>query len=162
MHSDDLALFADLDPVTSAVRDLGRVSRQLTGELARSLGMGANDMEALGVLVRHDGLGAADLAERLGIRSASATGLIDRLEQAGHVERRRDTADRRRITVVPTPTARQATSETWGPVIQSIDAVSAALSEEDRATVAEFLTEVSKAIGAHLRTPASPQEPPVS
>jgi DNA-binding MarR family transcriptional regulator len=37
------------------------------------------------------------LSERLELSSAATTGLVDRLERAGHVERVRDPADRRRI-----------------------------------------------------------------
>jgi DNA-binding MarR family transcriptional regulator len=160
MHSDEVSPFADLDPVTLAVRDIGGASKQLTGDVARSLGMGVNDMEALGELVQHGPLGAADLAERLGIRSASATGLIDRLEQSGHVERRRDEVDRRRVTIVPTPAALRTTLQAWGPVVRAINAVTTGLSEEDHAVVAEFLSDVREAIEAHRHTRANAQEPP--
>ena len=46
-------------------------------------------------LFRHDGLTQRDLAERLEIGAVTESGLIDRLEAQGWVERRDDPADRR-------------------------------------------------------------------
>ena len=50
---------------------------------------------ALANLYRHDGLTQRDLAERLEIGAVTVSGLIDRLEAQGWVERRNDPADRR-------------------------------------------------------------------
>ena len=46
-------------------------------------------------LYRHDGLTQRDLAERLEVGAVTVSGLIDRLEAQGWVERRDDPADRR-------------------------------------------------------------------
>jgi DNA-binding MarR family transcriptional regulator len=43
------------------------------------------------------------LAEALDVSVASITGIVDRMERRGLVERRRDTADRRVVLVQPTP-----------------------------------------------------------
>lgn len=46
-----------------------------------------------------------DLAERLGIRHHSAVELVDRLAEAGLLDRRPDPADRRKVRLVPTEAA---------------------------------------------------------
>lgn len=143
--------FADLDPATVAVRDLIGVSRLLVARVAEHMGMGVNDMSAIGELLQHGPMGAAALAGRLGITSASATVLVDRLERAGHVVRERDTQDRRRVTVTLTPAARRATAEAWEGQITAFDAVARRLSPADRAVVVGFLgaiTEVATPSGA--------------
>jgi DNA-binding MarR family transcriptional regulator len=47
------------------------------------------------------------LAEAMDISDASATGIVDRMEKRGLVERRRDAADRRVVLVCPTEQGRQ-------------------------------------------------------
>ena len=49
-----------------------------------------------------------DLAARLGIRHHSAVGLVDRLASAGHLARREDPSDRRRILLSLTAAGEQA------------------------------------------------------
>ncbi len=42
---------------------------------------------------------AGDLARATGLTTASITGVLDRLEEAGYVRRERDSKDRRRVVV---------------------------------------------------------------
>jgi DNA-binding MarR family transcriptional regulator len=51
------------------------------------------------------------LGERLELSSAATTGLVDRLERAGHVERVRDPADRRRIRLRATGRSERLAAE---------------------------------------------------
>ncbi len=48
-------------------------------------------------------LTVGELGERLRLDSGTLTPLLKRLESAGHVERRRDSNDERRVLVEPTP-----------------------------------------------------------
>ncbi|MFI5841737.1 MarR family winged helix-turn-helix transcriptional regulator [Catenuloplanes sp. NPDC051500] len=141
--TDDERLYGTLDPTTLAVRDLIGASRQLVGRMAHVMGMNPNDMSAIDALTRNGPMGVAELADRLGIRSASATVMVDRLERAGHVARTRDGTDRRRVTVTETETARQVTQQVWGPVITAIDQACRDLPEPDRETVRRFLTHLT-------------------
>ena len=59
-------------------------------------------LHVLNVLEGEGPLSMSRLAEALDVSVASATGIIDRLEQRGLVERRRDSTDRRVILVHPT------------------------------------------------------------
>ena len=134
-----------LDPATLAVRDLIGASRELVGRMAQVIGMNANDMAAIGVLTQFGPMGVTQLAYRLGIRSASATLLVDRLERAGHVERVRHTTDRRRVVVTDTAAARAVTLEAWLPVVREIDEVCRTLTEGERTFVLDFLHRVTAA-----------------
>jgi DNA-binding MarR family transcriptional regulator len=136
---DERVDFADLDPATAAVRDLVAESRELVGRMAQVMDMNANDMSALGALTQNGPMGVVELADHLGIRSASATAMVDRLEHAGHVERLRDTVDRRRVTVTATPSAQQAAYLAWGPLIGEMDEIARSLSTEERDIVCRFL-----------------------
>lgn len=146
MTDDPGAEIGGLDELTLAVRDLIGASRELTGRMAGVMGMNATDMAAIGELVQHGPLGAGELAERLGIRSASATVLIDRLERAGHAERVRHTDDRRRVVVVDTPAARAANLAAWLPVVRDIDRACRDLSDTERASALRLLARVTTAV----------------
>lgn len=143
----DAQPFEHLDPVTLAVRDLLGGAREFTGRMAQRLDLSVNDMSAIGELVQHGPLGASDLAARLGIRTASATLMIDRLEQRGHVTRVRDTTDRRRVTITETAAAREASYAAWSPVVHRIDDYCASLSPAERATILTFLSHLTTVVG---------------
>jgi len=72
--------------------------------------------------------------------------MIDRLEQAGHVRRVRDTVDRRRVTVTETDAARRASEDAWGPVVHAIDDHCATLPAAERETVLRFFRHLTDVI----------------
>lgn len=136
----------ELSGPTLRVRALMNAARELTARMSRELGMNSTDMVALDVLDIHGPMGAAELARRLGIRSASATVLVDRLEAAGHVERVRQDTDRRRVTVAARAAARDASLAVWLPAILAIDEVGRSLSRDEQRVVSTFLDRVTGAI----------------
>jgi DNA-binding MarR family transcriptional regulator len=139
-------------PVAWAVRQLLLANREAEQALARRLGLGQNDVTAMEHLLGSpDGLGPMDLAHRLGIRSASATVLVDRLEQAGHVTRGPHGTDRRRTVVRPTDHAREEIVTALRPLVSAVDAAAADLGEAERETVVRFL----RAAAARMRTAAA-------
>jgi DNA-binding MarR family transcriptional regulator len=135
--------------LTQALRDVMRASHEASLGLARRLDLGLNDVAALDLLSLVGPLGPVELGERLGIRSASATALVDRLEAAGHVERRRDSADRRRVTVVPTDHAHQEAMAAMGSMLAGLDAAAADLTDEQREAVTAYLRRVAEVLHAY-------------
>lgn len=129
------------------LRALQRAERDFAGATARSLGLGAIDLLALTDLFEAGPLGPTELGRRLGIGSAAASGLADRLEAAGHVRRESHPDDRRRLVLVPTDHARAEVLEHVAPVARAIEARAAALDPAERETVARFLDAVLAAYG---------------
>jgi DNA-binding MarR family transcriptional regulator len=80
------------------------------------LGINRSDARGLDVLEAHGPMSAGELAEATSLSPAAITALVDRLEQQGYVQRRRDTTDRRRVVIELTPQARDATYELYGPL----------------------------------------------
>lgn len=78
---------------------------------ANEAGLAPRHHQALLAIKGYPGGGAAtvgDLAQRLGIRHHSAVGLADRLVSQGHLLRRQDAQDRRRIFLSLTPSGERA------------------------------------------------------
>ncbi|GII58705.1 transcriptional regulator [Planotetraspora thailandica] len=91
------------------------------------------------------------LGEQMGLQSASTTGLVDRLEKAGHIRRVRDTQDRRRVLLV---VGDQAVALGWaffGPLITELVTAMRSFSEEELATVHRFLATMTEVVLAARR-----------
>jgi DNA-binding MarR family transcriptional regulator len=73
-----------------------KVSRQAREALAAH-GVTPVQYATLNVLWQGDGLSCSDLCARLVLDSATMTGIVDRLEAAGHVARRPDPEGDRRV-----------------------------------------------------------------
>jgi DNA-binding MarR family transcriptional regulator len=67
--------------------------------VAQRVGLGASDAQFMTLLNVHGPLTPGDLARLTGMTTGTVTGVLDRLENAGLVERTRDAADRRRVVV---------------------------------------------------------------
>lgn len=65
----------------------------------------------LGFLASHDHLTMSEIAQRMGHTTAAATGLVDRLENLGHVKRTHGKDDRRKIMVQITPSGSSLVAE---------------------------------------------------
>lgn len=99
------------------------------------------DMQALEVLSRGTDrlLTIGELGDALDLSSGSVTGLVDRLEHAGHVERVRDPADRRRIHLCVTEGAMDVAVSFFGPWAQRLHAAMEDFSDAELETIARFL-----------------------
>jgi DNA-binding MarR family transcriptional regulator len=111
------------------------------------MGLGQTETHALDLLMESPaGLGPVELGNALGIRSASATALVDRLEAAGHVRRHPHPTDRRRQVVVPTDEARRGAVGVLAPLFADLDALAAELAPEEAAVVQRYLRGVAGAM----------------
>lgn len=77
-------------------------------------GISMAHLQTLWILQEHGPQPMTRLADLLGVAVPNATGIIDRMEQRGLVERLRDGADRRVVTVQQTPEGARAAEEIDG------------------------------------------------
>ena len=82
-----------------AVRRAGAVMQLLGAASAERIGINVTDLNCLNILALGGHMTAGDLARITGLTTASITGVLDRLEEAGFVRRERDPHDRRRVIV---------------------------------------------------------------
>ncbi|WNV88195.1 MarR family transcriptional regulator [Umezawaea sp. Da 62-37] len=134
--------------ISRSLRDLLQAGRGVQATLARRLGVGVTDVEAVSHLVESaEPLGTVELGNRLGIRSASATVLADRLEAAGHLRRHSHPGDRRRVVLRPTDSARAEVRAALGPLLVALGGIVADLDDEQAVVVRDFLRDATRAIG---------------
>lgn len=77
------------------ISDVSRLLRRRFDERARAVGATRAQWKALFTLSRHEGINQGGLAELLEVEPITLCRMIDRMEEAGLVERRRDPGDRR-------------------------------------------------------------------
>lgn len=124
-----------------SLRATNRAAAEIDAALAARLGLRALDYAALGHVMEHtdEPLGPAGLGKRLGISTGSATELVDRLERAGHLERRREQHDRRRVSIVAREAAVLAVLEELGPLFAALDELAAQFDEAEQLVVNRYL-----------------------
>lgn len=138
--------------ITLAVRALQQATAEAQRALARRLELGLSDVAALDHLVRsRTPLGPVELGELLGIRSASATVLVDRLVEAGHVVRTNHPSDRRRRVLYTTEQARAEVLRAVQPLIDALQELAAGLDDEQAHTVLLFLQRAADVHAAYAR-----------
>src|ERR1700730_6668327 len=88
------------------VNDVARLFGRRFAHNGRRLGLTRAQCRTLGYLARNEGINQAGLADLLEIRPMTLVRQIDRMEEAGWIERRPDPADRRARRLVFTEKAR--------------------------------------------------------
>ena len=83
-------------------------------ERLRVIGISVPQCDVLTTLTEQEGLSQQDLAKRLYVTKGNISGLIDRLETAGFVERRALVEDRRSHAIFLTPEGRKKALEGIG------------------------------------------------
>lgn len=113
--------------------------------IGRQLALGDSEMHALACLDQHGELTPGELRARLSLSSGGTTALVQRLERAGHVERRGHPRDRRSVVISLSPATRELLRSSAEPLVAAIDAAAAELSPGQRATVAAWLGRIVRA-----------------
>lgn len=107
--------------------------------VADTLGLNRTDMRCLDILERERRLTAGQLAAQTGLTTGAVTTVIDRLEQAGHARRVRDTDDRRRIYVELSEETRRNAGRFYAEHAQLAESLYRRYSEEQIELLLEFV-----------------------
>jgi len=90
-------------------------------------------------------LTAGELARRTGLTTASITGVLDRLEDAGFVRRQRDAQDRRRVLVYLDATrGLRDVAPVFAPLVQAWRTVAAEYTDEQLSLILDFQRQVEQ------------------
>jgi DNA-binding MarR family transcriptional regulator len=129
------------------LRRFGRLSEQVAPAVARRAGLTHNELRALEHLMDPP-MGPGELSRVLGVSSAAASGIIDRLETRGHAQRASHASDGRRTSVTISPSGRAEVLGFLMPMFRELAAVDAGLSDEERAVVDRYLEGAVRAVRA--------------
>lgn len=94
LRRDDVLMLDPLRAWFRFVRLNRRIEAQVTQRL-KAIGLSVPQFDLLSTLTEREGISQSELAERLYVTKGNVSGLVDRLVQAGLVERRAIIGDRR-------------------------------------------------------------------
>ena len=118
----------------------GHTNRDAVEKISASLlGLSSTDARCWHLLQQHGAMTAGAIANALGLTSGAVTAMIDRLERGSHVQRVRDTVDRRRVIVDVTTESRRRSNDLYKPLAAGIRERLAGYSREERELLYEFL-----------------------
>src|SRR6202158_3829856 len=103
------------------VNDVARLFGRRFDHNGRRLGLTRAQCRTLGYLARNEGINQAGLAELLEIRPMTLVRQIDRMEETGWIERRRDPSDRRARRLFLSAKARRLLGRIWNVANETRD-----------------------------------------
>jgi len=135
----DVIVQGDVDRIVEAVVYLYGESRRVTKELARQHGLTGPQVTVLKILEGVGALSLSELGERMSAKSSTITGIVDRMERDGLVERQRSTHDRRVVHLEATARGRAIAAAVPVRAMEIFGGALRALSSEDRAELTRIL-----------------------
>jgi DNA-binding MarR family transcriptional regulator len=118
--------------------------------VAKKLKLSRTDMRCLELVASHGPLTAGRLAEESGLTTGAVTFILDRLEEAGMVARRRDTEDRRRVWVEIVPAAQERLAGLQQPVAEEMRQVAQHFKADELAIVRDFMRQAKEVFQRHV------------
>lgn len=142
------------------VNDVARLFGRRFSHNGRRLGLTRAQCRTLARIARHEGINQAGLADLLEVRPMTLVRQIDRMEEAGWIERRPDPADRRARRLFLTDKARPILGRIRAVANDTRDEALALLSSAEKAQLIALLTRVhatlSERVPAEASGPAAP------
>jgi DNA-binding MarR family transcriptional regulator len=144
--------------VGNQVRRMGAQSVLTSLAVAGRFGLHTTDLECLDLIYLRGPISAGELAKATGLTSGAMTALIDRLEQAGYVERAADDADRRRRLVQIKAEAIKPIQAVYAPIQERMFTLWSSYDPRNLEVIADFIaksTDLAVACAEELQ-----REPP--
>ncbi|MFN8621695.1 MAG: MarR family transcriptional regulator [Chloroflexota bacterium] len=139
---------ADPSPFWSAVTAMTQQGALHQEALAATLGLNPTDLRCIGFAWSEPDLTPGRLAELTGLTTGAVTGVLDRLERAGFVQRVPDPKDRRRTLIHVSHDRGAAVGAAYEPLERAVDAVRAKLSPGDAERLTVALGSIAAAMAA--------------
>jgi DNA-binding MarR family transcriptional regulator len=135
----------------TAMRRTGSLMQLMGQAAADRIGINNTDLNCLNILSFSGHMTAGELARATGLTTASITGVIDRLEEAGFVRRERDPHDRRRVVVrLSLDKAVSDVASVFAPMLRDWREMAARYSDDELRLIVDFYGRVEQVFRKHL------------
>ncbi|HUK06569.1 MAG TPA: MarR family transcriptional regulator [Stellaceae bacterium] len=129
------------------LHDIARLMRKRFDQRSRHLGMTRAQWQLLSHLARHEGINQSGLAEILEIEPITLARLVDRMVEAGWVERRPHPSDRRQRCLYLTAKARPRFADLRAIAAEVFEDVLCDFNLDERDTLLELLGRMRRSLG---------------
>lgn len=131
-----------IDRLGFIIHDAARLMRKRFEQRGAQHGLSAAQWRLLVRVVKEPGVSQVRLAELLEVEPISVSRLIDRMEEAGWIERRADQSDRRVRTIFPTARSSKAFDDIKSVAGEVYEEALAGLPDEKRRILVEGLNTI--------------------
>jgi len=131
------------------IRRLIQASSLYTKELNKQYQVSAPQLNCLLALYENGPLPPSQIAKQILVKSSTVTGIIDRLEQKGLVERKRSSPDRRVIIIELTEAGRTLAKDAPPPIQQKIMDGLKNLSNDELRNISASLNVLTRMLDVH-------------
>jgi DNA-binding MarR family transcriptional regulator len=141
-----------------AERARGNITVLFTNSIAQHLGLSATEFECLDTIGNNQPITAGHLAKLCGVTTGGMTGMLDRLEAAGFVRRKRDPKDRRVVLleqVSDRKTIRRII-QLYKPVSERFEACCENFSADEIAIILRYTQYMNEAVKSLLQSQKAP------
>lgn len=142
---------ADVDRILETLVYLYTESRRVTKELARQHGLTGPQVTAIKVLENFGALSLTDLSARMSATNSTMTGIADRMERDGLVERTRSETDRRVVQIALTEKGRQLAAQIPIASMALFAEALRSLDERDRRDLTRILRKLTDEVAELVR-----------
>lgn len=132
----------------------GEINRLIHG-FAAEHALHPTDVQALGAIMdAREPMTPSRLRAHLGLTSGAVTACLDRLENAGHIRRVRESSDRRVVHLYYASDARRAARAHFRPLAAAAQRAQERFTDAELDVVARFLTAMNEELAAERGTGA--------
>jgi DNA-binding MarR family transcriptional regulator len=124
------------------LREILNLTSAFEGTVSAALSVNRRDFDAMQHLIQDGPLSPTDIAHRLGVTTAAATVIVDRLTAVGHVTRQPHPTDRRAVLVIPNPDSVREAMGRILPLIMGVDRALDDFGTAEQAAITEYLRRV--------------------
>ncbi len=126
--------------IKQSLRDLSNQISLLNHQVGSRVEVKDIDFACLDLTSQHGPMSPSALAKRAGVHPATVTGIIDRLEKGGWVERERDPKDRRAVIVKAVRGRNSEIYSHFSGMNGMLDEIILGYDERQLETIADFLS----------------------
>jgi DNA-binding MarR family transcriptional regulator len=143
---------ADLEVAfAGAMRRTGALMQFMSQAAADRIGINATDLNCLNILSFRGHMTAGELAAATGLTTASITGVVDRLAEAGFVTRERDPHDRRRVVVqIVLERTMSDVATVFLPLLRAWRDMAARYTDDELRLIVDYYARVEQVLSEHL------------
>jgi DNA-binding MarR family transcriptional regulator len=129
-----------LQRLDETLRKVGAQSVLISDLVATRVGLNSTDLECLDLLYLAGVTTAGTLSRHTGLTSGATTAVIDRLERAGFVRRRRDADDRRCVLVEVLPSSASRIQPFYALLAAQLGQLNKKYTDRQLAVVVDYLS----------------------
>jgi DNA-binding MarR family transcriptional regulator len=155
---------AQRDRLLEGLRDHGVAFSELGRRFGTAVGLHVTDAQALVEILNAQDRGvpltARELSRRVGLTAGATSSLLNRLEAVGHIQRVRDSADRRVVTLHADEAVDRMLDEFFAPLADRMGAVMAAYPPDLLRDFERFLADITGTMNTFAGELADGRHPP--